>query len=565
MDDKQTYEELKKRLKEIDIILNASTILAYTNSKGEITYANDRFCEISQYSREELIGSNQSIVNSGYHSRNFFKEMWRTIGTGYIWKGQIRNRAKDGTYYWVDTTIVPFMNKKGKPEKYAAIRYDITKLKEYEAIIKERAYYDFLTGLPNRNWLNDWIEYEAPYQTNQVAIFFLDLNRFKSVNDYYGHSYGDLILKEIAERLNSVIKEPDFIVRQGGDEFVVFITSTSCESSILYMLNKIKQQFEKPIWIDGYSIILSTSIGVSMTPIDWMYADDITLVLEETIKRADRAMYQAKKIKGNAHVFHTNKQNRKIERMIQLEQEIVHAVNEDQLYVLYQPIIDLEKERITGVEALMRWNHPELGLISPVEFIPLLDELGLIVEVGNWVIDNVCEQMYEWYKAGIDIGRVAVNVSPIQFKSEVFLEKIQQKIADTSFDTSRLELEVTEQQLIDVDNMFNVLSHLKEMGISIAIDDFGTGYSSLNYITKLPINRLKIDREFIHHYKDKANNAVMNMIFSLANTLGHIIVAEGVETKEQKQFLLDKGCQEAQGFYWIKVVKKHKVFIGVSL
>ena len=446
--------ELKKALrnyKDIELALNESSIVAITDSKGVIQFANDKFCKMSKYSKEELIGSKQSIVNSGYHSREFFKEMWRTIGTGNVWKGEIKNRAKDGTYYWVDTTIVPFLNEKGKPYKYIAIRHDITKRKEYEEMIKKMAFYDPLTLLPNRNALNEWIK-ENPFEIgDSITVIFMDLDRFKAINDNFGHRTGDLVLKEVAKRLQDCFRKTDLIVRQGGDEYIVFLKNVSDQEDIMTVVNKIKNQFSIPFFINGKKITTTTSIGISMNKLE-KEDQDILKFVEVTIRQADTAMYHAKRNGGNSHCFNTSDQNTEMERYYQLEQQIKYALGRDEFHIVYHPLVDLQKNRITGVEALLRWNNPELGAVSPAEFIPLLEEFGYIIQVGKWVLKKVCQQMKTWQDEGINIDRVSVNVSPVQFRNHNFVQTVKEILQETGLEAQHLEIEITEGTILNIQN-----------------------------------------------------------------------------------------------------------------
>lgn len=552
--------ELKKALrnyKDIELALNESSIVAITDSKGVIQFANDKFCKISKYSKEELIGSKQSIVNSGYHSREFFKEMWRTIGTGNVWKGEIKNKAKDGTYYWVDTTIVPFLNEKGKPYKYIAIRHDITKRKEYEEMIKKMAFYDPLTLLPNRNALNEWIK-ENPFEFgDSITVIFMDLDRFKAINDNFGHRTGDLVLKEVAKRLQDCLRKTDLIVRQGGDEYIVFLKNVSDQKDIMTVVNKIKNQFSIPFFINGKKITTTTSIGISMNKLE-KEDQDILKFVEVTIRQADTAMYHAKRNGGNSHCFNTSDQNTEMERYYQLEQQIKYALGRDEFHIVYHPLVDLQNNRITGVEALLRWNNPELGAVSPAEFIPLLEEFGYIIQVGKWVLKKVCQQMKTWQDEGINIDRVSVNVSPVQFRNHNFVQTVKEILQETGLEAQHLEIEITEGTILNIQNPGETLQQLRDLGVSISIDDFGTGYSSLSYLKQLPVNTIKIDKSFIDDL-DINGEVIVDTIISMGKNLQYKVIAEGIEHEEQVLYLKQQNCHEGQGYYWSKPVEPNKI------
>ncbi|WP_042459381.1 putative bifunctional diguanylate cyclase/phosphodiesterase [Neobacillus dielmonensis] len=541
-------DKAQKRLRDIELALNESSIVAITDNKGMIQFANDKFCEISKYSKEELVGSNQNIVNSGYHSRKFFQDMWRTIGNGKVWKGEIRNRAKDGTYYWVDTTIVPFLNENRKPYQYIAIRHDITKRIEYEEKIKLMAYYDSLTLLPNRNLLQKWITEHVIQCHNQLTVLFLDIDNFKSINDNFGHQIGDLVLKETARRLKLCLRRSDFISRQGGDEFIIILNGLYDKEDIIKVVVKIQEQVSLPFYVNDKIIITTTSIGISKERLKGT-KDDICHLLETLIQQADTAMYHAKKLGGNTYEFITPNQNTQMKRYYLLEEEIKHGLTENQFYILYQPLIDLRSHRMVGAEALLRWNNPQVGPVSPSEFIPLLEEKGLIIPIGNWVLKTVCKQLKRWQENGVYLQRVSVNVSPIQFTADDFLNDIKQILNETQIEPQLLEFEITEGTLLNVEVSSKILTELKRLGIKVAIDDFGTGYSSLNYLKRLSIDTLKIDKSFIDDI-DIDDEIIVNTIISMGKHLKLNVLAEGIENEKQLNYLLQQYCDEGQGYYW---------------
>lgn len=552
MDEKAQLEKIKKRLHELETVLNESSIIAFTNPQGIIEYANDKFCEISQYSKEELIGSNHNIINSSYHSKQFFKEMWRTIGTGNVWRGQIRNKKKDGSYYWVDTTIVPFMNEKGKPYRYAAVRHDITRLKEYEETIKQMAYYDPLTKLPNRNWLNDWIENKAPKLANDMTVLFIDINRFKLINDFYGHKVGNAVLQQVAERLKHLFQEIGFIIYQNSDQFIALITDEEAQRKVDHIIEELFSLFKKPLTIYKHSISITVSIGISRVE-EKLEQENVSKTIETSIMEAERARERAKRLTGNASCHARSNETEEIERRHRVEKELQQALEERQFYLVYQPIISLCNGKMVGLEALLRWKHPTLGFVSPQEFIPVLEESGYIIPVGNWIVETVTKQMKHWLEHCMPLERIAINVSPLQFLASDFAEHVKDALHKAKLDPRHLEFEVTERVLLDIDESLDILNEFNDMGVSIAIDDFGTGYSSLSYINKIPINKIKIDKSFISDL-NKESKAIIETIISLGKTLQLELVAEGVETVEQLNYLTSLGCHEAQGFYFSKPV-----------
>lgn len=555
MDYEADLRQVHKKLENIKTALNESTIVAITNQRGVIEFVNKNFCDISKYKKEELIGKTHQVINSNYHSREFFKEMWRTIGTGNVWKGEIRNQAKDGSYYWVDTTIVPFLNTRGKPYQYIAIRHDITNRKQYEKMIKKMAFYDPLTSLPNLNFLGKWLQSHT--RQEQTTVLYIDFNRFKSINDKYGHHIGDIILKKASQRLKQCLHKTDFISRLGWDEFIVILQGVSDKQEIISIVENITQQLSIPYDASGLYIHLSVSIGISMERWDKEKESDIHFI-ESLIRKADTAMKHAKRKDDNSYCFNTPDQNLKIDRYYQLEQEIETALEKNQFTVHYQPIIELKSEKMIGVEALLRWKNPKLGQVSPVEFIPRLEESGLIVPTGEWVLKTVCKQMKAWQDAGIFLKKACVNVSPIQFHHKDFTTCVKNIIEETQLDPAYLELEITEGTILNIDETHQVFKNLKESGISISIDDFGTGYSSLRYLKNLPINTLKMDKSFINDL-DQDSKVIVDTMISMGKNLNFIVLAEGIEQKDQLDYLNRKGCHLGQGFYWSKPVKGQEI------
>ncbi|MFC2947371.1 putative bifunctional diguanylate cyclase/phosphodiesterase [Virgibacillus sediminis] len=548
--------ETQQKLKDIETALNESSIIAITDSRGTIQFANNKFCEISKYPREELIGSNQRIVNSGHHPRSFFKEMWKCIGTGKVWRGEIKNRAKDGSYYWVDTTIVPFLNDQGKPYQYISIRHDITKRKEYEDHIKAMAYTDPLTGLPNRHQLNRWMAGHTAGEEHPYTVLFVDLDRFKSINDNFGHSLGDLLLQEVANRLNDCLDTEDFLTRQGGDEFIIILNKQE-RQAIIPVVERILTRIAEPYCVNNNQIILSASIGISQGVLGTRetYFEGF---VETLISKADTAMYHAKTQGGNQFCFNTPNQNMEIQRIYQLEMKLRKALENREFSVVYQPLINLTTNQMVGIEALLRWNNPELGTVPPNEFIPMLENLGLIIPVGKWVLYEVCSQMKSWQEQGIIMERASVNVSPIQLRDKSFAWELKEILAETQLDASYLELEITEGTILQIKDSSDTLSSLKEIGVKVSIDDFGTGYSSLSYLKKLPIDTLKIDKSFIDDL-DADGEFLVNTIIHIGKNLKFKVLAEGIESINQLLYLREQKCNEGQGYFFSKPVNQEEI------
>jgi len=535
-----TYEELK----ELKAAIDEAVIIAVTDQKGTITDLNDRFCEISKYNREELIGQNHRILNSGFHSKEFFINMWKTIGNGQTWQGDICNRAKDGSLYWVQTTIVPFLNEKGKPYQYISIRTDITEQKNVQ-MINHFANHDILTGLPNRRFLaqklNQLIEKNKKVQS-EFALFFIDINRFRYINDALGHNIGDLFLVEVAKRFRSIDKNGNSFYRLNGDEFVLLLEDISLLSETASNLMTI---FEKPFTFNKYDFYSSISVGISIYP---QHGNDV----DNLLVNADLAMYVAKTRKGNQYEIFKNTMQGKNDYILIFESKLRNALNEDLLEIYYQPKMDVKTEQLIGMEALLRWKDDELGQIPPSEFIPFAEECGLIGDIGEWVLKQTALQIKEWEKQFQFNLRVAVNISPLHFKEPNFVSKLVEILEETKVSPENIEIEITEMSMMDYnDALIGKIQELKELGLTVAIDDFGTGYSSLGYLKEFPVDTLKIDRTFILNISEgESGVAMVAAIIALAHALKLKVVAEGVETHEEMEILKKYNCEYVQGYYF---------------
>ena len=671
------YKKSLESLQNIEHALNKSSVVAITNPQGVITYVNDKFCELSQYTSDELIGQTHRIVNSGCHPKQFFKDMWKTIGSGEIWIGDIKNRTKDGSHYWVNTTIVPFLNENERPLHYISIRTDITdsknteqsmevalkndfkktvkslqnmifkyiddesggftftliegmtaerlgisvekitlnqvkhsfsdeELKVYcqqlqkglegeavqfevsffqytfliylspifendkvievvgtatnisdrknaERLVEQMAYYDYLTELPNRRLFKMKVEEaigQAQIEKVPFALMFIDLDRFKNINDSMGHSIGDKILLEVGGRLKNCVREGDIVGRHGGDEFVVLLPVTNA-SEAKAVANRIIYGFSKPFYINNIEVFIGPSIGISCFPDDGKTYDKLT-------SSADSAMFIAKEKRNNVPQFFTKELDLIIKEKTVLEMALRQALQKKQFEIYYQPQINMETGKIIGLEALLRWHHPSMGTISPARFIPIAEETGLIIPIGQWVLETACTQMKKWQDNGITGIQISVNVSIYQFQQVSFVDNVNEILAKIGLLPKYLNLEITESMTSYKENFEQTLCKLREATINVSIDDFGTGYSSLSYLSKFPITHLKIDQTFIRDLS-RSNQAIIKTIITLAKNLCLTVIAEGVETQEQANFLKDLQCDEAQGFLYSKPLPKKQV------
>jgi diguanylate cyclase (GGDEF)-like protein len=425
------------------------------------------------------------------------------------------------------------------------------------------AYHDPLTGLPNRYMLNEYIQYSlirSKLENQQMAVLFMDLDRFKMVNDTMGHNMGDLLLKQVTERLKRSVRTIDIVSRQGGDEFILLLENMD-EAGVVKIAERIISEFAEPFNLNDTEFFTSTSIGISMFPRDGEDVDTL-------IKRADQAMYETKASGGNGYQIHAMEMSGIVSRRIKLEQGLRKALSNDEFMLHYQPQINLSTNNIVGVEALIRWNHPELGLISPMEFIPIAEETGIIIQIGKFVLNEACKQLKLWHDAGHNQIHVAVNVSPRQFRHKPFVSCVKEVIEEVGIDPKYLELEITESIMHNMSESKIIMNQLKKLGINLSLDDFGTGYSSLNVLSQLPIDVVKIDKSFVDKIgKDFTSSTIIKTIIELGSTLNFGLVAEGVETDMQAAFLLQHRCDVGQGYLYSKPItaKQMDILLGSPL
>jgi diguanylate cyclase (GGDEF)-like protein/PAS domain S-box-containing protein len=537
-------ETARQELLEKQYAIDQAVIVAVTDLRGSITYANENFCEISGYSRAELLGRDHRVLNSGTHSKAFFREMYRCIARGGVWRGELCNKAKDGSLYWVDTVITPQLDTNGKPIAYMAIRVDITARKRAEAQISYAATHDALTGLLNRAALREQMDRALAHMLQQqqgtLTIHILDLDGFKHVNDTLGHAAGDNLLKELAGRLKSSLRETDIVARLGGDEFAIIQTDTRDQrEEAIALAVKTLEIVAKPFVLDGQEVSVGTSIGIALAPANGTDA-------AELLKKADLALYRVKSEGRNSFSFFEEDLSEKATTRLQLINDMRAALSRNEFELHYQPLFDTRTSRLCGMEALVRWRHPLAGLLYPDQFIGIAEETGLMEPLGQWILQKACADAVSWPEN----IKVAVNLSAGQFRSGALFDLILCALVDSGLPPERLELEITESLLLQgKESNVLVIQQLKNIGITIALDDFGTGYASLSYLLLFPFDKIKIDKSFTQGLLARSECvAVVASIFTLARGLGITVTAEGVETDAQLELLRVQGVDYVQGY-----------------
>ncbi|MDD5716846.1 MAG: EAL domain-containing protein [Sulfuricurvum sp.] len=524
--------------------------MVITDAQGNIIRVNPAFTRLTGYTSQEAVGMTMELLKSGRHDRHFYKRMWDTLNEHKRWQGEIWNKRKNGKLYAELLTITAVVDPDGNITHYVGNFSDITEDKEAEAVIHRLAYYDPLTRLPNRRLLQERVEQAIASNARSKlygAIFFIDLDKFKELNDTRGHDVGDLLLIEVAERLRAIVREGDTVARQGGDEFVILLETLKRdpkESAVLAQQigEKLLESISNPFVLKGYEYRCKLSIGIGLFNEKEM-ANDL-------FKHADIALYEAKKSGGNKLLFFDPQMQRDLDLRSMMEYELKEAIALNQFRLYYQPQVD-RKQSATGVEALIRWEHPQHGLITPDAFIPLAEESGLIFPIGLWVVQRACAQLKAW-EANVHTRhlRIAVNVSARQFRQSDFVALIEKTLETSGANPELLKLELTESLVLEnVQDTIEKMDAIKRLGVHFSMDDFGTGYSSLSYLAKLPLNQLKIDRSFVLNLPDNKNDAmIVRTIITMGIGLDMDVIAEGIETPEQFEFLKVHGCQAYQGY-----------------
>lgn len=536
---------------------NSQEGMFVTDLNNRILKVNQAFTAITGYTADDVVGRDPKLFNSGLHDANFYAEMWASINETGVWRGEIWNRRKNGETYAQWLTISSVKDRTGTTTHYVGAFTDITERLETEKKIENLAFFDPLTGLPNRRLLLDRLAHvlaTAIRQRQLGALLFIDLDDFKILNDTYGHDKGDQLLQQVAERLSSTVRKADTVGRLGGDEFVVLLENIG--PSMLKAAAEAKLVGEKILAALGQPYVLNDNMHRSTPSVGITLFGDIQESIEEPLKRADLAMYQAKAAGRNTLRFFDPQIQVAIATRSQLENDLRAAIADNEFLLLYQPQITGETN-LAGAEALIRWQHPKRGIVSPAEFIPLAEETGLIVSLGRWVLDRACIQLAHWAaQPETDRIAIAVNVSPRQFHQPDFVDQVMAAIDMSGANPKLLKLELTESILVSsMEDVIAKMSELKRFGVGFSLDDFGTGYSSLAYLKRLPLDQLKIDQSFVRDILTNPNDAsIAKTIIALADSLGLQVIAEGVETEEQRRFLAALGCSSYQGYLFSRPV-----------
>ncbi|NCE82866.1 phosphodiesterase DibA [Pseudomonas sp. Q1] len=541
---KENHERLQQAAAVFDCTREGVLV---TDARGLIVHVNRAFMAITGYSGEDVMGKRPSLFKSGRHSSNFYQQMFQTLERTDEWSGEIWNRRKSGEIYPQWQTIRVIRDDQGKATHYVAVFSDISAIKDSEHELARLAHHDPLTDLPNRLLFSDRAHQalaSAQVHKRGCALLLMDLDHFKIINDSLGHTTGDQLLKAVGERLKGLFGPGVTLARLGGDEFAVLVESCPQVVQAAALAQRILDAMKEPFVFDGNQLFISASIGISLFPSDALSA-------EQLLRNADSALFKAKSAGREGYALYTEELTAHAQHRVEIAGELRRALEQQELRVYYQPVHDLQDSRLIGVEALVRWQHPERGLVPPGEFIPIAERTGLIADIDAWVMHEACRQMCQWLAEGAPLSFIAVNVSSRLFARRELYEQVAQVLHSTGLAPAFLELEVTESAVMDDPEVaLEQLHRLRELGLRLAIDDFGTGYSSLLRLKRLPVQKLKIDQGFVAGLPwDEDDAAIVRVVIALAKSMGMQVHAEGIEQVEQARFLLEQECDMGQG-YW---------------
>lgn len=552
----QISYELERQKSKQELKLAASVFeetveaIVIYGSDRRILQVNPAFSKVTGYCEEESVGKTSKLFSSSKHPKEFYQAFWKAVMENENWQGEIWNQKKDGNTFLCSQTITVVKDADGNIKQFIAVFNDITKRKKAEEKIYQLAHYDALTELPNRSYFMEILQQalkEASASNSSLALLFIDLDHFKQINDSSGHAIGDLLLIQVATRLNKYVNENTIVSRLGGDEFTVLLKNIGSIEHVESVASDILQEISVPFKLSAVEMILSASIGFCSFPKD-------ANTVQELFKNADIAMYIAKAEGRNKVKRFDEKMNFAVNQRVEIEREIRVALEKEQFILHYQPQLDLKTYRVIGCEALVRWEHPKKGMLPPDLFIPVAEESGLIAPLGDWVLEEACKQFMLWQSQGIKIQQIAVNLSARQFYNYDLESSVLNILKKTGMKPENLEFELTESMLMEnIEETIVTMNKLKQLGIHLSIDDFGTGYSSMAYLKHFPIEKLKIDKSFIDDVLlTREDAAIVNSTISLGHGLGLTVIAEGVESEGQMDYLKQHGCEEIQGYYFSK-------------
>mgnify|MGYP006279784441 CR=1 FL=1 len=547
MTDVTDQRRAEERLREAATVFdNTADGIFVTDGGGLIREVNRAFTQITGYTRDEVIGRDPRLWDAGRHDGDLHEEIWAAVGRHGHWRGEIWNRRRDDSVYPAWLSLSTVRGDAGETKGYVGVFSDISQVKDAEARLDHLAHHDSLTGLPNRLLLNDRIATairRSRRYDQRVALVFVDLDRFKHVNDSLGHAVGDRLLGEAARRFLGCVRDTDTVARIGGDEFALLLEDIDDDGDCVVVAEKVVGAFGLPFRLGDYEVFASASVGIAVYPDGGGDADML-------LRNADAAMYSAKRQGGDTYAFYAEQLTARAHERVRIEGNLRHALDRGELSLEYQPQIDAESGRMFGVEALLRWDHPDMGRVSPGRFIGLAEETGLIIPIGDWVLREACRAGRALAERNAGFERVAVNVAGPQIRRGNLVDAVGRALDESGLAPSQLELEVTEGFIMErSERSVEVLHELRALGVRLAIDDFGTGYSSLAYLRRLPVGVLKIDQSFVHALDADDNAAVIcRSVIALAGNLGLDVIGEGVETEAQCRFLVEAGCRCAQGF-----------------